>query len=51
MYYGANDAFMGVRIGEFKLMSRTRSFGNDILPRLSPFQGTSRNDVPGTTMC
>ena len=43
VYYWANDAFMGLRIAEFKLMVKDEVVQQDnTLPRLSPFQGTAQ---------
>ena len=42
IYYWANNAFMGVRIAEFKLMVKEQHYQqDDTWPRMSPFQGTA----------
>ena len=48
VYYWAGNAFMGVRIAEFKFLVKDQVYQHDdTWPRLSPFQGTIQNSLYG----
>lgn len=48
VYYWAGNAFMGVRIAEFKFLVKDQVYEHDdTWPRMSPFQGTIQNSLYG----
>jgi arylsulfatase len=48
IYYWAGNAFMGVRLAEFKFLVKDQTYQHDdTWPRLSPFQGTIQPSLYG----